>query len=300
MSFGMPPPARTLTTGDGDVVGYYEFGDPDGTPVVAFHGTPASGAGFVWADDAARARGLRIVAPDRPGIGASARAKLHVVADYVPVLRATVDALGIEQFDVLGYSGGGPYALAVAHELPERVRAAAIVAGAGQVGEWANTREFESTDRQMTWLSLHAPLAARMLVSSSARLARLVPPVSIRFAQLEMTRRDRAVLERFATPAAALALFTRAVDHSAAGVVDDYAALGRPWGFAVDDIRVPVMCWHGTDDRMVPYQHSEALVARIDGAQLVMLPGEGHLAIVEHIAEILDWLSVGRPDHSAR
>src|SRR5205823_3210464 len=67
MAYSAPPPARTLVTNEGRTVGYYEFGDPDGVPVFALHGTPASGAGFVWADDAAREIGVRLIAPDRPG-----------------------------------------------------------------------------------------------------------------------------------------------------------------------------------------------------------------------------------------
>jgi pimeloyl-ACP methyl ester carboxylesterase len=300
MPFGMPPSARTLELDDGHVVGYYEYGDPAGTPVVALHGTPASGAGFVWADEPARARGLRIIAPDRPGVGISTHTHLDEVADYVPAFTATVDALGIEEFALLGYSGGGPYALAAAHALPERVHAAAIVACAGQIGVWARTRDFETTDRYMTHLSMRVPRVARALLASSAWLSRVLPPVSLRFAAIELSRRDREVLTQFDSATAALALFTRALERGARGVVDDYAALGRPWGFQVEEVRIPIACWHGDDDRIVPLRHSEDLVARVDGARLVTLPGEGHLAIIDHVDEVLDWLAVGRTDHSAR
>lgn len=300
MPIVMPPDARTLETTSGRAVSYYEYGDPSGAPVVALHGTPASGAGFVWGDEAARARGIRLLAPDRPGIGASTRTVLREVVDYVAEFRSTVDALGIEKFSLLGYSGGGPYALAVAHAMPDRVRAAAIIACAGQIGVWAKPGDFETTDRYMTRASLRAPLVARALLASSAWFARVLPPASVRFAAIELSRRDREVLKEFESASAALALFTRAVSNGARGVVDDYAALGRPWGFEVEDVRIPIACWHGTDDRIVPLRHTEALVERVRDAQLVTLPDEGHLAVIDHVAEILDWLSVGRSDHSAR
>src|SRR5215475_4617910 len=113
MPYDLPPDPDVVRTADGRVVSYYDFGDRGGTPVFAMHGTPASGAGFWFADQRARDRGLRLIAPDRPGIGRSdhlTQAQPTVV-DYAPELAATADALGVDTFSLLGYSGGGPYAL---------------------------------------------------------------------------------------------------------------------------------------------------------------------------------------------
>ena len=60
---------RPVPLPDGSTVGVYEYGDPGGRPVFAFHGVPACGAGFDWADEPARSRGIRLLAPDRPGVG---------------------------------------------------------------------------------------------------------------------------------------------------------------------------------------------------------------------------------------
>jgi pimeloyl-ACP methyl ester carboxylesterase len=109
--------------------------------------------------------------------------------------------------------------------------------------------------------------------------------------EADLAPADRAVLARnFSSPDAALRLFTQAFVRNAAGVVDDYAALARPWGFAVDRITVPVGCWHGTLDSLVPLRHSEQLVARLPQARLVRWAGEGHLAIIERGGEVLDGL----------
>ena len=129
-----PPPARTVRLATGRVVGYYEYGDPRGAPLFVLHGTPLSDAGFPWAARAARERGLRLIAPDRPGVGLSDRAPVPLVAHYGAELGATADALGIDPFGVLGYSGGGPPALAAAYALPERVSVAGVVAGMGPTG----------------------------------------------------------------------------------------------------------------------------------------------------------------------
>src|SRR6476659_1974714 len=100
------PPLQVITVGV-QRVGLYEFGDPQGQPVLTFHGVPASGAGFDFADAPARKRGLRILAPDRPGIGRSSAADGWGIADYPPMVARLADALGVDRFGVWGYSGGG-------------------------------------------------------------------------------------------------------------------------------------------------------------------------------------------------
>ena len=288
------PEPFTVRTADGRVTGYYEYGDPGGRPVVALHGTPACGAAFAWADERARTRGIRLLAPDRPGVGESDRwdpGNGVIVGDYPPALRAFADALDLGTFPILGHSGGGPYALAAAHALADRVAAVAVVSGAGQVGVWASIDDFESTDRRLTRLASRAPALTRAVLTMSTRAARVAPRTSLRFAQIEMSAADRAVMAEFPSPRAALAMFTQSCRHGAAGLVDDYAALGRPWGFPVEQISVPVHCWHATADRVVPIRHSDELVRRIPGAQLSRWGDEGHLAIIDHVGEVLDALT---------
>lgn len=289
------PEAKTVRTAGGDrVVGFYEYGDPDGTPLVALHGTPACGVGFVWADQRARARGIRLLAPDRPGVGLSdpwLPGRGATVNDYPAELGAFLDALDIPTCAVLGYSGGGPYALAAAHQLPQRVDLAAIVAGSGQVGLWATLRDFETTDRLLTRVAQHAPRLARVALDVMVRASRVAPKTSLRIGNLEMSASDRAVIAEFPSARDALAMFTQSVRRSAAGVVDDYAALGRPWGFAVEEITVPVHCWHATDDSLVPLHHTAELVRRIPGAQASLWDGGGHLTIIHRIGEVLDAVS---------
>ena len=270
----------------------YEYGDPLGSPVFALHGTPSCGAGFAWTDMPARAHGLRIIAPDRPGIGRSARVPMPAVAEYGVDLGMLADALDIERFTVLGYSGGGPYALAAAAALGPRVQSAAIVAGAGEIGAWATFSDLERSDRQMTWLSLHAPVVARAVLRSADFGSRLAPRVALWLAATELPANDRAVLRDLGSPRQALALFTQALAHSSAGVVDDYARLARPWHVALGEISTPVHCWHGTADTLVPLAHTQALLERLPNARLTTWPDEGHLALITHVNDVLEDIAV--------
>jgi pimeloyl-ACP methyl ester carboxylesterase len=281
------PLTRTVHAAGNRAIGVYEYGDAGGAPVFALHGTPACGAGFDWTDRSARERKLRIIAPDRPGIGNSTAQPMPAVASYAAELAALADALEIDRFTVLGYSGGGPYALAVAAALGPRVHAAAIVASAGEIGAWAVFSDLARSDRQITWLALHAPVLARATLRAADLGARVAPRLTLRSAASELIASDRAVLRNLGSPRQALALFTQALAHSSAGVVGDYALLARPWHVDLGAITVPVHCWHGTADTLVPLAHTEDLVARLPNARLTTWPGEGHLAFIAHIDDVL-------------
>jgi pimeloyl-ACP methyl ester carboxylesterase len=276
----------------GRAVGFYEYGDPTGAPVMVLHGTPACGAGFAgWGDAPARTLGLRLLAPDRPGVGLTARRDGYRVADYADDVAALADTLGIDGFAVWGYSGGGPYALACAARLGDRVRRTAVCAGAGQVGAWAEIGDFEQTDRQMLGLAPRRPLIARALLGSAARIGRVAPKLAYNSFAKQLSPADREVAATLGPPRIAIALFTEAFLRGASGAVADYVALAAPWGFDVATIATPVHVWHGDADPMVPLAHSQSLVERVPHAELTVWPGEGHLGTVTHAREILDDLT---------
>jgi len=272
------------------VVGVYEYGDPDGAPMFAFHGTPACGAGFAFADGPARERALRVIAPDRPGVGLSSRRDSYIVADYPPMVAALADALGLERFAVWGYSGGGPYAVACAAGLPDRVTRAAVSAGMGEVGVWAEPKEFERTDRQFLALATRVPAVARFALGAGGFVARHAPKAAIKNFEKQLIPADLAVVATLGPPEEAIALFSQAFLRGAHGVVADYRCLAEPWGVALDHVAAPFNVFHGDADSMVPLRHGEELAARIPQAQLTVWPGEGHLGTITHIGQVLDAL----------
>jgi pimeloyl-ACP methyl ester carboxylesterase len=285
------PDPREISV-DGRVVGIYEYGDPAGAPVMVLHGTPACGAGFAFADEPARSRGLRLIAPDRPGVGLSSRIGGYTVGDYPAQLGALADAMKIDHFAVWGYSGGGPYAVACAALLQARVPTVAVSAGMGQMGVWAKAEDFEKTDRQLLGLAVKHPAVARAMLGVTARLARMSPKSAMKSFEKQLNDSDRALVATLGTPAEAMALFTGAFLRGPSGVVDDYLAIGQPWGVSVEDIAIPVSVFHGDADTMVPLRHSEELVARVPAARLTVWPSAGHLGTVAHVGDILDALRV--------
>jgi pimeloyl-ACP methyl ester carboxylesterase len=115
-----------VTLPDGRRLAYTEWGLPDGPPVLGFHGTPGS---RLWCpdEDATAALGVRLILPDRPGIGGSDPLPRRRFGDWPADVEVLADTLGLDTFGVVGYSAGGPYAAACAALMPARLTGVAIV-----------------------------------------------------------------------------------------------------------------------------------------------------------------------------
>jgi pimeloyl-ACP methyl ester carboxylesterase len=278
----------SITLPDGRRLAYREAGDPSGRPVLFCHGWMASRL-TAHPDDALTASlGARVITADRPGIGASdpdPRASLlSVAAD----LQALADALELDRFAVVGHSGGGPYALALAHRAADRVTRVAIAAGFAPFDRPGAYAGMTPRMRGFARLLRAAPWLAGPFLRSAPR--RFRADAEKAFAQQfgELCPADQRALADPATHANLLAAATEALAQGSAGVAGEARTLfGRPWGFPPSEVRCPVALWYGTDDTLVPPQMGEYLHAAIAGSSLTVLPGEGHTLYVAHWAELL-------------
>src|SRR5205823_6605134 len=123
--------SRVASLSGGRRLGYADWGDPDGRPLLFFHGTPASRLAVEWADGSAAEHGIRLLSLDRPGHGLSDPAPGRSLLDWARDIDAFADALGLERFAVAGWSGGGPYVLACAYALTDRLADAVVLSGCG-------------------------------------------------------------------------------------------------------------------------------------------------------------------------
>src|SRR5690606_31033153 len=167
----MSPPSEALTIAlrDGRTLGYAEYGVADGKPVLVFHGSPGTRLQVRAAHRPARARGIRIIAPDRPGLGLSSRLPGRRIADWPDDVCELVDALGIDRFPVIGVSGGGPYAAACAWRLPGRVARAGIVSGVGPPGHGPQLCSgLRRMERTLVDLGLRTPWLMRAVMAVGA------------------------------------------------------------------------------------------------------------------------------------
>jgi len=274
----MPRPSENLSVRlrDGRAVGYAQYGTPEGAVVVNAHGGLACRLDVAAADAAARAAGVRLISPDRPGIGGSdpqpGRTILHWATDVAELL----DQLDVEHFSAMGWSMGGQYAAALAWALPQRVTRAAIVAGALPLTEPGVFPQLPAFDRAYTRLSQRAAWLVRPCFSAMALAARTSPAVYGRLAAGQLGAADAAVLrddgyDEFARMSAEALRRPR-------GVVEDYRAWMRPWGFTPEQIAIPVDVWGGQQDELVNHAWPRELARRIPGATLHERPGGHFLA----------------------
>ena len=292
-------PSRRLT--------YRAWGPTDGLPVMALHGTPGSRLKFNLTEHHAFRLGLRVIAPDRWGYGGtdtfpdvSKPADLHAFAADIANF---AEQLSLEHFAVLGVSGGGPYAVALAALLPARVTALALFAPVGPIAR--------EPDRDIS--AFHAfcfgglarrPLVVGAIFRGFRALLHASPQLAMRLAMARAPAADRRVLADVQVSKRLALTFLEGLKMGANGPVTDLALFGRPWGLPLANIVCPARLWIGKDDRNVPMSAARRLADRIDNCIFTEIADAGHLWVAQHYGELLDWVAdtitgaaFAAPDH---
>jgi pimeloyl-ACP methyl ester carboxylesterase len=282
----------TFLLTSGRELGYAEYGPSKGRPLIWFHGTPGARRQIApEAREAAHERDVRIFALERPGIGASTPHLYDTLVGWAADVEELSNALELERFVVAGLSGGGPYALACAHEMPERVVAAAVLGGlAPAVGPDAVEGGISQLAR------LFAPVLERTRLPLDVfmrGLIRALEPWADQaidlFARL-MPPGDQRVFADAATRTMFADDILRGSRNHMQALFLDAVLFGRHWGFSLDRINVPVYMWYGDADNIVPIEHGVHMADRIPNAVLRVRPEEGHLGGLGASHEIFDAL----------
>jgi pimeloyl-ACP methyl ester carboxylesterase len=280
---------QKISLANGGSVAISEYGHRDGAPIFFCHGWPSSRTMAELTDSAARGLHLRIISPDRPGIRNSSLHPERKLLDWPPLLTELADQMGIGEFRMLGISGGAPYAFAAAWAMPERVRAIAVVSGAPPLAELADQNGllplyrgllfFYPRHRELLRFSFHAArpfLALKVPIRLRPLLLKLLQPC------------DADVMRDIAAFDACFESQRQAWRASADGLMVDAEIYAQPWGFPLEEVRVPVRLWHGKKDRSFHWQLARSLGARLPRCVEHLVEGEGHYSLpIRHMAEIL-------------
>lgn len=275
----------------GDVtLGVRQSGRADGAPVLYFHGTPGSRLELAWADGQVADAGVYLATFDRPGYGASSEVpfSLSSVAELAVEL---ADRLGWGRFATLGWSGGGPFALATAAAARDRVRAVGVISGAGPMQEIPGVLDhLDGGDAEGAALCVtDPPAAAAAFASTFAPFAGALADeaqLTAAFAPL-LSERDRRVFADPATATAVLHELREAFRQGLLGGGWDNVSWVGPWDIALDAVRCPVRLWYGDEDLMAPPLFGTWLADHLPDATLHVRQGYGHLAAFEHLPEML-------------
>jgi pimeloyl-ACP methyl ester carboxylesterase len=285
------PQVQQIKLTDGRYLAWSEFGAAQGHPVLYCHSLPGSRLEAVLADAPTRSLGIRLIAVDRPGMGLSSLAPGRSITDWPKDIVALVDALGIERFHVLGVSGGGPYALACAALLPDHINRVALVSPLGSIYGKDPWKGMGLTSRLMLSGAARSPILARSIARFVGLALKHAPRASIGYLGLTAGSPDASVLAEPLLRDALIDSWREAFRNGSAGPAEDLSSLTRPWGFALESIRLPVRLWHGLRDRVVPAVMVRALERQIPTCSACYLDTEGHYSLVmRYLWEILDEL----------
>ncbi len=291
----------TAALPDGRQIAYVDGGDPAGYPVLGLHGTPGCRLNRSPDDSVYARSGVRYITTDRAGYGQSSRHRGRSVADEAADVRAVADALDLDQFSVIGGSGGGPHALACAALLADRVERVACQSSLAPLGEGGLSRS--------EWLHDMAPEAAESLEWAEDGEAYLETRIRSALTRMEhalvsdpssllgegMGQGDREVLARPEVVEVFTRIMAEQSAHGVGGAVDDTLAFARPWGFALSSVSVPVLLTYGLQDFSCPPDHGRWLARHLPTALVIEDETGGHLPQDLHaeIVTVFGWLRTG-------
>src|ERR1700754_2722383 len=260
-----------IAVGEDRQIGFAEFGAPQGRAIFWLHGTPGARRQIpiearVFAEDA----DIRLIGIDRPGIGSSTPHQYDTVFAFADDLRTIADTLGIDKMEVIGLSGGGPYTLACAAAMPDRVVAAGVIGG---VAPTMGSDAIAGGVMGSVGLRV-APLlqvAGGPIGVAASALIRLIRPVGSPVVDLYgrvSPEADRRVLARPEIKAMFLDDLLNGSRKQMAAPFADVVVFARDWGFRLDEVKVPVRWWHGDHDHIIPFEHGRHVVSLLPDAEL--------------------------------
>jgi pimeloyl-ACP methyl ester carboxylesterase len=241
---------------DGRIISFCNYGKCDGIPIFMFHGAPGSRL-FGIDDKEVSDAGLRIITPERPGYGLSTANPNASITGWASDIQQLADQLGLERFHVLGVSGGGPFALACAALLPNRVMSGTLVSSATPIdlpGFW----------NRMTFWNKAIFLAAK-------KAPRILNRICNSWAWIVM----KGIQNHNAIPTHE----SEAFRQGGIGLYTDLRLITSGWNIPFREISVPVILWHGEEDVHAPVAGARALASVIPSCEAHFVPKHGHFLL---------------------
>ncbi len=283
---------QTLHLPDGRTLAYAIYGREGGKPLFYFHGHPGARVEAAGLAGPIGEAGVQLIAIDRPGMGLSSFQPGRRLLDWPADVVAVADHLHLDRFAVFGASGGGPYALACAYRIPDRLTACGVACGIGPLD--LGTAGMMRNYRLALFLALRFPWLLTPLLWAFGlpyRNEDTARKAIVKSAQ-HMSEPDRLSLLVPEVSAAVAASTMEAFRQGTRGVIYEASLYARPWGFRLEDIACPrIFLWHGGRDRIVPVAMGRAVAARLAHCQATFYPDEGHFSVlVNHISEMISTL----------
>ncbi|KAK2612608.1 hypothetical protein QQS21_001380 [Conoideocrella luteorostrata] len=287
---------------DGRTLHFAIYGDVSAIATIFFHhGLPGSHVETRIFDKTARRHHIRIIGVDRPGMGNSTFQPDNRLLDWPANLLALAEHLQVQQFAVLGVSGGAPYVLACLREIPRaRCVGGGIIAGVypaslGWAGMAFETRLLFTVGAWTTWL------VEKTLEYVLGAVARDTEHPEKLEAFLEKTfdsrpEADRAVWDQNKEQVRTILVedSRHALRNGSRGAAWETYLVANDWGFKLEDISMEgrrLVMWHGALDANWPVGMARRAQPLLAGAELRVSESDGHVSIfankVEEVMETM-------------
>lgn len=279
---------KRVALSDGRSLGYAEFGDPGGKPILLFNGT-ASRLFYPMDDAVAVSLQARIITVERPGLGLSNFKPGRRLLDWPDDVLQLANALGLETFAVAGASAGGPYAAVCAFKLPEHITKLALISSLAPFNVPEIAQGMTLAYRMIPFMAHRLPWLLNVM---QTMLMRNPEEVWKQFYN-RLPECDRAILQRQANTdmkASLLRDLPELYRQGPQGTVQDMQVLTGPWGFDPADIRVKTYVWQGEEDVNVPPGMGRYLARTIPNCTARFIPNEGHLTYINQWPEVVQVL----------
>ncbi|HEY7219315.1 MAG TPA: alpha/beta hydrolase [Candidatus Binatia bacterium] len=283
---------RQITLADGRRLAFCEYGVPQGKPIFYFHGWPGSRLEAQLAEPTARRFNARLIGIDRPGMGGSDFKPNRALLDWPLDVGKLADVLGLDRFAVAGVSGGGPYALACARRIPERLTAVAVVCGLGPLESPSVCAAMSPLARRTFYLCRNAPWLLRMVFARTAWKLKRDFKWYLKNVSDALPQADKQALLGSDFKDILVASTLEAVRSGTRGTAWEGRIYASPWAFRLEDISKEVHLWHGEDDATVPASMGRHVAETLFQCRPRFCPREGHFSLItNHMAEFFEVLT---------
>ena len=270
----------TTTLADGRTVSYAEYGDPEGQPMIYFHGWPSSRVQGKMCHKGGLEHGWRVFCMDRPGIGKTTPQEKRTLAEWPDLFNGFVDALGLPKVAIFGVSGGAPYVYATANSCADRVTVAGVASGAAPIIESERSSEMMLPYRILIYLRERSPGLVEKLISVAGCVAgwKRNHPVW-RAAYRLIPAPDRCAIGTDLVHECVMGSFRTAMGNGPLPVMEDGDIYSQQWPFKLEDIEFPIQLWHGEVDNNIPASMAREVVSRLPKCEAHFYPEDGHYSL---------------------
>ena len=271
-----------VALGDGRRIGFIEYGEPDGLPIFLLHGTPGSRVFGLENEPIVSHEKLRIITPERPGYGLSSPLDTRSISDFSRDIEELANFLGIEKFHVTGVSGGGPYVLACASHLANRVLSASLIASASPMQTEGFFDGMSIGNKVAFLMSKYVPWLFKPIYRFAANYYRNNPEKMLDGLKPQLCEWDKTVLEEMAKTGQVNGLtehIREACRQEYRAAYTDLYLVSRSWGVDYSKITCPIYMWHGESDTLVPIAPAKAFATKLPNCQCHFIEDGGHLLL---------------------